>query len=133
MRDLGERMHAGIGAASTGYGDGFTRQLPDRVLERRLHRRPVLLSLPTGKWAAVIFQRETITHCAMRRVSLLPERFVFRLVQRTALQLNPAVANRRPALENRTLEGAETVVELVDGDRFGWRAEHREQEIDRER
>src|SRR5205814_1861201 len=65
--------------------------------------------------------------------STLPQRLVFGLMQRAALQRNPAVANGRPAFEDGAFESAKAVIELVDSHRLAGRAENREQEIDGER
>src|SRR5262249_12247197 len=58
MRHLAQGMHAGIGAARTGDRHPFAGKLLDRIFQRTLHRRSVVLALPAYKRRAVIFQRE---------------------------------------------------------------------------
>ena len=41
MRDLPERMHAGVGAAGAVDGDALAGQRRDRVGQHALHRQPV--------------------------------------------------------------------------------------------
>src|SRR6185437_94652 len=62
MGDLAEGMHTRIRTARAGDGDGFAGKLVDRLFERALHRRPVILPLPAGKRSAVIFDGQAIAH-----------------------------------------------------------------------
>ena len=55
MRDLAERMDAGIGAARAADGDLLAGEAPDGRLERALDRRAVGLDLPADERRAVIF------------------------------------------------------------------------------
>ena len=60
MRDLRQRMHAGIGAAGAVNADLFAADRLDRVLQRALHRRAVLLDLPAAERRAVILDDEFV-------------------------------------------------------------------------
>ena len=60
MRHLAQRMHAGIGAARAGDGDALAGEFQDRLFQRALHRRPIVLPLPADKRRAVIFEGEAI-------------------------------------------------------------------------
>src|SRR3569832_2800320 len=70
MRHLGGGVHAGIGAAGGAYSHIFTAELPDRLLDRLLHRGLVGLMLPAGELAAVIFDIEPKTRHALRSFAL---------------------------------------------------------------
>ena len=60
MRDLAERMHAGVGAPGTGNNDALAGEGRDRVGEHALHRNAVVLRLPADKRRAVIFDGEFV-------------------------------------------------------------------------
>src|ERR1700687_5912618 len=60
MRDLAERVHAGIGAAGAVNADLLAADRLDRLLQRALHRRAVVLDLPAAKRRAVIFDDEFV-------------------------------------------------------------------------
>ncbi len=60
MRDLAQRMHAGIGPAGGLYRHRFAAERVDRLLQRLLHRRPVRLALPAAKRPAVIFEGQLV-------------------------------------------------------------------------
>ena len=67
MRDLAERVHAGIGAPGAGDGDALAGEGRDRLGEHALHRGAVVLHLPADKGRAVIFDGELVAghaHCA---------------------------------------------------------------------
>ena len=58
MGDLRERMHARIGAPRADNLGIFSRESLYGLFQRLLDRRPVGLTLPAGKTAAVIFDRD---------------------------------------------------------------------------
>ena len=58
MRDLPERMHAGIGAARALDRHALAGQLLDRDFDLALHGHGVGLELPAGKRRAVIFDQD---------------------------------------------------------------------------
>src|SRR3974390_790981 len=60
MRDLPERMHAGVGAASAMNANLFAADRLDRVFQRALHRRTVFLNLPAAERGAIIFDGELV-------------------------------------------------------------------------
>jgi hypothetical protein len=64
MHDLAQRMHAGIGAAGGDALHGLAAEFVDRLLQRLLHRRAVLLPLPADEGAAVIFEDELVARHA---------------------------------------------------------------------
>ena len=49
MRHLAQGMHAGIGAAGAGDGDALAGEFFDRLFQRALHRRAIVLALPADK------------------------------------------------------------------------------------
>src|SRR5579871_1776558 len=53
MRDLAERMHASVGAPRAMGDCALAAEGEERVLQRRLHRKSVLLALPADEWRAV--------------------------------------------------------------------------------
>src|ERR1700688_2782526 len=64
MRDLSQRMHAGIGAARAMNANLLAADRLDRRLQRTLHRGAVVLNLPAAERRAVIFDDEFVTgHC----------------------------------------------------------------------
>ena len=60
MRDLAQRMHAGVGAPRAMRGRALSRHGEERALERLLDRKAVLLPLPADERRAVIFERELV-------------------------------------------------------------------------
>ena len=58
MRDLAQRMHAGVGAPRAVGDRALGGHREQRVLERLLDRKAVLLPLPADEWRAVIFEDE---------------------------------------------------------------------------
>ncbi len=54
MRDLAERVHAGVGAPGAAERRRFAGQTVERLLDRLLHRAPVRLALPADERSAVI-------------------------------------------------------------------------------
>ena len=55
MRDLPQRMHAGVGAAGAMNPHRLAADRLDRVFQRALHRRTIVLQLPAAERRAVIF------------------------------------------------------------------------------
>ncbi len=67
MRDLRQRMHAGIGAAGAVNANRLAADRLDRGLQRALHRGAVVLDLPAAERRAVIFDDELVAgHQASR-------------------------------------------------------------------
>ena len=66
MHDLAERMHAGIGAPGTGYGDRMIGDKTQRLLDHALHGRTVRQALPAEKVGAVVFNAERDAHRGLR-------------------------------------------------------------------
>src|SRR3990172_12713068 len=62
MRDLLQRMHTGIGAPGSDYGNMSVGNAAQGSLQRILHRMPPCLALPAKKLAAVIFQPQCDSH-----------------------------------------------------------------------
>ena len=60
MRDLRQRMHAGIGAARAMDANLFAADRLHRGFHRALHGRCVVLDLPAGERRAVIFDDEFV-------------------------------------------------------------------------
>src|SRR5579863_2755172 len=60
MRDLPERMDAGVGAARSMHAYLFATDRLDRGLQRALHRGTILLELPAAERRAVIFDRQLV-------------------------------------------------------------------------
>ncbi len=60
MRDLRQRMHAGIGAAGALHAHGLADGRLDRRLERALHGRLMVLHLPAAERAAVVFDHQPV-------------------------------------------------------------------------
>src|ERR1035441_434579 len=60
MSDLGQRMHAGVGAAGAMDADLLAADRLDRVLQRALHGWTVGLDLPAAVGRAVIFDDELV-------------------------------------------------------------------------
>src|SRR5260221_12209043 len=60
MRDLRQRMHAGVGAAGTVNANRLAADRLDRGLQRALHRGAIILDLPAAERRAVIFDGEFI-------------------------------------------------------------------------
>src|SRR6476661_10644100 len=60
MRDLRERMHAGVGAAGAINANLLAANRLDRVLQRALHRSAIVLDLPAAERRAVIFDDEFV-------------------------------------------------------------------------
>ncbi len=61
MRDLAQRMHAGVGAPGAMGGRALARHGEKRVLQRLLDRKAILLALPADERRAVIFEGELET------------------------------------------------------------------------
>src|ERR1700726_1158178 len=60
MRDLPERVHAGVGAAGAMHAHLLSADRFHRGLERALHGRGVILDLPARERRAVIFDGELV-------------------------------------------------------------------------
>ena len=60
MRDLPERMHAGVGAAGALDRHIFAGELPDRDFDFALHGRRIGLALPAGKRRTVILDQDFV-------------------------------------------------------------------------
>ena len=60
MRDLAQRMDAGIGPAGALHEHDLAAELRHRAFERALHGRAVLLDLPADERPAVIFDGELV-------------------------------------------------------------------------
>ena len=60
MRDLTQRMHAGIGAPGALHVHLLAAERRDRRGERPLHRRTVCLYLPADERSAVILDQEFV-------------------------------------------------------------------------
>src|SRR3954464_6009017 len=60
MRDLPQRMNAGVGAPRAVDANLLAADCLDRVFQRTLHRRRVVLDLPAAKRCAVIFDDEFV-------------------------------------------------------------------------
>src|SRR5712672_28813 len=61
MRDLRQRMHAGVGAARAVNANMLAADRLDRVFHRTLHRGAIVLDLPAAERRAVIFDNEFVT------------------------------------------------------------------------
>ena len=70
MRNLAERMHAGIGAAGATWDGLLAGERFDGVGEAPLHRGAVLLHLPADEGRAVIFEDELVAGHGWREPSL---------------------------------------------------------------
>src|SRR6185437_5178390 len=70
MRDLPERMHAGISTARTMHAHVRAAGRLDGSFQRTLHRRMIGLELPAGKRRAVIFDDELVAGHLCFRSSL---------------------------------------------------------------
>ena len=60
MRDLRQRMHAGVGAAGAINANLLAADRLDRVLQRALHRSAIVLDLPAAERRAVIFDDQFV-------------------------------------------------------------------------
>src|SRR5947208_10114922 len=60
MRDLRQRMHAGVGASRAMNANLFAADRLDCILQRALHRGAILLDLPAGERRTVIFDGQSI-------------------------------------------------------------------------
>ena len=60
MRDLRQRMHAGIGAARAMDANLLAADRLDRGFQRALHRGAIVLELPAAERRAVIFDDEFV-------------------------------------------------------------------------
>src|SRR5450631_1280874 len=60
MRDLPERMHAGVGAAGAIDANLLAADRLARILQRALHRSAIVLDLPAAVRPAVIFDSEFV-------------------------------------------------------------------------
>ena len=60
MRDLPERVDAGVGAPRSLHVDDLAAELRHGLFERALHGRTVVLDLPADKRPAVIFDGELV-------------------------------------------------------------------------
>ena len=63
-----ERMHAGIGAARAVNANLLAADRLDRVFQRALHRRAVVLDLPAAERRAVIFDDEFVAGHQLSRI-----------------------------------------------------------------
>ena len=61
MRNLTQRMHAGVGATRALYRDALPVEARNRILDRTLHARRIGLVLPAAIGRAVIFDEEFVT------------------------------------------------------------------------
>src|SRR3954453_22931189 len=61
MRDLPQRVHAGIGAPGAMNANVFAANRLDRLFHRALDRGAVFLDLPAAERAAVIFDEQSIS------------------------------------------------------------------------
>ena len=64
VRDLAERMHAGIGAPGHVARHPLAAETEDRGLEHLLQREAVQLALPADEAAAVVLERELVARHA---------------------------------------------------------------------
>jgi len=60
MRDLTERVHAGIGAPSAAYARRLSAELEQSGFERTLHGGTLSLALPAEKRRAVVFDEDAV-------------------------------------------------------------------------
>src|SRR5664279_174553 len=60
MRDLAQRMHAGVGAACAMNANVLAADRLDRGFQRALHRGAIVLDLPAAERRAVIFDDEFV-------------------------------------------------------------------------
>src|ERR1700716_867112 len=60
MRDLCQRVHAGIGAAGAVNANMLAADRLDRVFQRALHRGAIVLDLPAAERCAVIFDGQLV-------------------------------------------------------------------------
>ena len=60
MRDLAERVDAGVGAAGALHHDLLAGERLDRRHDRALHRRRIVLVLPAGERRAVVFDEDFV-------------------------------------------------------------------------
>ena len=86
VRAQAHGMHARVGPARAGDGDGFARQAGKRLLQRLLYARPVNLALPAAVVRAVVFddQAESLQSlCRMIRLTgaMLAGQYQRRLIQ----------------------------------------------------
>src|ERR1700679_2477871 len=75
MRNLAQRVDAGIGAARAGYRYSRTGQFFDRSLKRSLYRGTIVLTLPADKGRAVVFQGQPVAHQEKRVPTGRPKPF----------------------------------------------------------
>ena len=57
MAGLAKGMNAGVGAPGAVHPHRLAAKCGDRLLERLLHRKAIVLPLPADKFRAVIFER----------------------------------------------------------------------------
>src|ERR1700704_738419 len=60
MRDLPQRVHAGVGAAGAVNANVLAADRLDRGFQRALHRGAIILDLPAAERRAVIFDSEFV-------------------------------------------------------------------------
>src|SRR5712672_819970 len=60
MRDLRQRMHAGVGTARAVNANMLAADRLDRVFQRALHRGAIVLDLPAAERRAVIFDGQLV-------------------------------------------------------------------------
>src|ERR1035437_6637782 len=60
MRDLAQRMHAGVGAACAMNANVLAADRLDRGFQRALHRGAIVLDLPAAERRAVIFDCQLV-------------------------------------------------------------------------
>ena len=66
MRNLAERVDAGVGAAGALHGGFLAAERLDRLGQRALHRRRVVLPLPAGERRAVVFDGDLVARHGVR-------------------------------------------------------------------
>src|SRR6202048_1675133 len=68
MRDLRDRMHAGVGAARAVNANLLAADRLDRIFDRALHRGAIVLDLPAAIRRAVIFDDEFVAGHQLSRI-----------------------------------------------------------------
>src|SRR5437763_7449406 len=71
MRDLGQRVHTGIGAAGAVNADVLAADRLHRLFKRTLNRRAVFLDLPATERRAVIFNHQFVAGHQLSRAGRL--------------------------------------------------------------
>ena len=105
VRDLAQRMHAGIRAAGAAHRHGLARQLVDGLGEAALHGGAGGLDLPADERRAVVFDGDAVAGHVLRRL-VAPERRQRRLILRFLAETLPACATKqRAGIERGPLNG----------------------------